>query len=293
MKKVVNFLKFRYIAVALSAGLLALFIAGTAMSGGFNLGIDFVGGMKIIAQFKEGISEKDIRETLSDFNPQVQQIGGGGQNEYIISTKLNDSSSENSEVDTLKKVLQSRYPETKFLSEEAVGSAIGDILKTSAIKLFCVALVFMSIYLIFRFELKYAFAVMLSLAHDMLLTFFFIGFTGTEMNIPVVAAILTIFGYSVNDTIVIFDRIRENVRFETKQTFFEIINKSITQSLRRTLLTSLTTLFAAATLYFIGGKVLNDFAKVLIFGIIVGTYSSVYIASPLIVVWEKRANRKK
>ena len=293
MKKVVNFLKYKYIAAAFSAGLFVLFIIGTVILGGFNFGIDFVGGIKIIAQFEEGVSEKEIRDVLSDFNPQVQQIGGGNQNDYIISTKLNDPRNENNEVDTLKKVLHSRYAETKFLSEEAVGSAIGDILKTSALKLMGIALIFMAIYLIFRFELKYAFSVMVSLIHDMVLTFLFIGFTGTEINIPVVAALLTIFGYTVNDKIVVFDRIRENVQFETKLTFLDLINKSISQSMSRTLLTSLTTLFAAATLYFIGGKVLNDFAKVLIFGIIIGTYSSIYIASPLLVVWEKIAGRKK
>ncbi|MCL2025620.1 MAG: protein translocase subunit SecF [Leptospirales bacterium] len=289
----VNFLKYRYIATALSVGLLTLFIAGTAKRGGFNLGIDFVGGVKIIAQFEEGISEKEIREVLFDFSPQIQQIGGGSQNEYIISTKLDDPLNENSGADNLKKVLLSHYAKTKFLSEETVGSAIGDILRASAIKLFCIALIFMSIYVIFRFELKYAFGVIASLVHAVILTFLFVGFTGTEVNIPVVAALLTVFGYVVNDTIVIFDRIRENVQFETKHTFFELINKSITQSIRRCLLISSTTLFAASSLYFIGGNVLNDFAKVLVFGVIIGTYSSIFIASPLIVVWEKIAVRKK
>ena len=293
MKKVVNFLKFRYIAAALSAGILVLFLLGTAMRGGLNFGIDFAGGIKIIAQFKEGISEKDIRETLSGFNPQIQQIGSSGQNEYIISTKLNDPLSENVELDNLKKNLHSKYEDTKFLSEETVGSAIGDVLKASAIKIFVIALFFMGVYLVFRFELKYAFGVMVSLIHDMALTFFFIGFTGIEINIPIVAAIMAVFGYSTNDTIVVFDRIRENVRFETKQTFFEIINKSITQSISRTLLTSCSTLFAILTLFFIGGNVLHDFTKVLILGIIIGTYSSIYIASPLILVWEKISNRKK
>jgi preprotein translocase subunit SecF len=289
LKRVINFLKLKYIAFALSVLLLAVFIAGTVMRGGMNMGIDFVGGVKFIVQFDAAVSEKEIRESLSG-NLQIQQIGGESQNEYIISSKL---TAENDSGGDVKKNLIEKYPQIKFLSEETVGSTIGDILKTSALKLFIVALIAMAVYLTFRFELKYAFGVMLSLMHDMILTFFFIGFTGTELNTPVVAALLTLFGYTVNDTIVVFDRIRENVQDQNRQTFSEVINKSISQSMSRTLLTSLTTLFAVTMLYFLGGRVLNDFAKVLIFGIVVGTYSSIYVASPLIVAWEKFSNRKK
>ena len=293
MKRVIDFLKYRYIAFGLSGILFVLFMAVTISKGGLNMGVDFVGGVKIIAQFEKSVSEKDIRGAFSNSTPLVQQIGEPELNEFIVSTKLAGGENESKEgLQEVKQSLSDKFPNVKFLNEENVGPTIGNILKRSAIKLFLVAIILMSIYLSFRFEFKYAVGAMLALLHDITLSLVFIGFTGTEMNIPVVAALLTIFGYSVNDTIVIFDRIRENAQVRSKQTFLEVINKSISQSLSRTLLTSLTTLFSVTALYFLGGEVLNDFAKVLLFGIAIGTYSSVYIASPLLVFWEKMTGRK-
>ncbi len=292
MKRVINFLKFRYIAIGMSALLFIVFVSGTVVQGGFNFGIDFVGGVKIIAKFEQGVKEKDIRNALVKYNPLVQQIGEDSLNEYIVSTKLKagDKGSD-SGLEDVKKTLSGAFSKIEFLSEENVGPAIGDILKRDAIKLFMVAMILMTIYLSFRFEFKYSVGAMAALVHDIGLSVAFIGFSGVEMNIPVVAALLTIFGYSVNDTIVIFDRIRENVQIKAKMTFLDTINKGISQSINRTLLTSLTTLFAVLALYLIGGAVLNEFAMVLLFGIFVGTYSSLYVASPILVAWEKRFSK--
>ncbi len=293
MKRVIEFLKYKYIAFGLSFILFVGFTAGTIVNGGLNFGIDFVGGIKIIAKFDKGISEGKIRSALTDVNPLVQQIGDIEKNEYIVSTKLSDKKNSSKEgLDEMKKSLSAVFSNIQFMSEENVGPAIGDFLKRSAIKLFLVALILMAIYLSFRFEFKYSVGALAALVHDIGLTIVFCGFAGVEINIPVVAAILTIFGYSINDTIVIFDRIRENIQIKSKQTFFDVINRSISQSLSRTLLTSLTTLFSVLALYFLGGEVLNDFAKVLLFGIFVGTYSSVYIASPVLVGWENFRARK-
>ncbi len=294
MKRILNFLKFRYIAFGLSAFLIVLFSAGTVMKGGMNMGIDFVGGVKLIAHFPVEVSENDIRNSFEDFefSPSIQQIGEKSEHEFIISTKLSGEETSHS-LQEVKKILQDKYPEISFLSEENVGPAIGDLLKESALKLFLVAMLMMTIYLTFRFELKYGIAAMIALLHDVLLCFLLVGFTGMEMNIPVVAAILTVFGYSINDTIVVFDRIRENTKGQTNLNFIEIINKSITQSISRTLITSLTTMFAVAALFVMGGKVLHDFAAVLLFGIIIGTYSTMYLASPFLLILEKIKNRKK
>ncbi len=287
MKRIIHFQKYRYIAFAFSFILLVLFVGGSVIRGGINMGVDFVGGMKIIAQFEEKADEASIREALSDYNPMVQQIGQDEKNEYIISTKLGATKNRETGAETLRKVLQEKFGEVTFLSVENVGPAIGQFLRKSAIQLFLVALILMTIYLTFRFELKYSAGAMAALVHDLGLTVAFCGFAGVEINIPVIAALLTIFGYSVNDTIVIFDRVRENVYMKTTQAFRETINLSITQSISRTLLTSLTTLFAVLALYLIGGEGLNDFALVLLFGIFVGTYSSVYIASPVIDKWDQ------
>ena len=170
---------------------------------------------------------------------------------------------------------------------ETVGPAIGKFLRESAIKLFAVAMILITFYLTFRFEFKYSVGAMAALIHDLAFSVAFCGVAGIEINIPVIAAFLTIFGYSVNDTIVIFDRIRENVEVKLKTTFLDVINKSISQSFTRTMLTSLTTFFAILAFYILGGDVINDFALVLLFGVFIGTYSSIYIASPVLLGWEK------
>ena len=188
--------------------------------------------------------------------------------------------------DLLKAKIKEKYGNVKIQSEETVGPAIGDYLRKSAWKLTLMAVLLMSIYLAFRFEVKYAVGGMVCLFHDMAMSIAFIGITGIEMNIQTLAALLTLYGYSINDTIVIFDRIRETDELRAKITFEEVMNRAITQTISRTLLTGVTTLFAVMMLFFFGGEVLHDFAFVLFFGILIGTYSSIYIASPSVLWWE-------
>ncbi len=294
MEKIYNFLKYRFIAIGITVTLIIIFITISIVKGGHVLGIDFVGGIRIIAKFDSGVNESKIREGLAHFDPTVQQIGKSERNEYIVSTKLLTKELDSKkDLDTLRKDISEKFKNVEFLSEENVGPAIGDYLKKSAIKLFIIANLMMALYLAFRFELKYSIGAMVALYHDLILTVAFCGVAGVELNIPVIAALLTIFGYSVNDTIIIFDRIRENVQKHTKQSIIEVIDKSISQTLSRTILTVLTTLFSVLSLYFLGGKVVNDFALVLLFGITTGTFSSIYVASPVVVMWENMQNRKK
>ena len=332
MKRIIGFLQYRVIAISISVGLILVFTVVTAIKGGLKMGIDFAGGVKIIAKFEKGVDESQIRDALTGFNPLVQQIGSADKNEYIISTKLSDKKKikvkpktekdinkkvekplnsqkdllkgklnkkkdvtpvkrelkeEHDEVKEIRDVLNGKFSKVKFLSVENVGPAIGDFLKKSAIKLFLICIVLMVLYLTFRFEFKYSVGAIAALVHDIFFCTVFCGLANIEINIPVIAALLTTFGYSVNDTIVIFDRVRENVQYESKQTYIDVINKSVSQSLSRTLLTSLTTLFMVFALYLIGGKVLNDFALVLLVGIFIGTYSSIYVASPVLLAWER------
>ncbi len=425
-ERIIPFLKYRYIAYATSLSLFVLFIVLSIPRGGLMLGVDFVGGLKIIAKFEKGVDENGIRQALKAYNPLVQQIGETESNEYIISTKLSGESvytvedriaegiegafkgatiqrdpalivslgggvdegsfrarlapmdavaqrigdagsneyivyerdtkgiKSNYDIEEVETALRGAYPELQVLtgvalavsfrpgtdeksigdlvntfgaravrsehrekpvylvyrvivdeaeritailtrvfksvevmSVENVGPAIGNFLRRSAIKLFAVELILMMIYLTYRFEIRYAVGAMAALVHDVVLSVVFCGAVGVEINIPVVAAILTIFGYSINDTIVIFDRVRENTNIETRMSFREIIDRSITQSISRTLLTSLTTIFSVLALYLIGGEGLNDFALVLLFGLVVGTYSTLYIASPVVLSWEQ------
>lgn len=300
MEKIIHFTKYRFIAFGLSAVMIIGFFAGSYFKGGLNFGIDFVGGYKLIVKFEDkSANEATIRSALKDFSPTVQQIGESEKNEYIISTKIENKISEAapgtaaiSKFDMLKNTLNEKFKNVKIESEENVGPAIGDFLKKSAWKLSIIAVIMMSLYLAFRFEVKFAVGAMAALLHDILATVAFCGVAGIEINIPVIAALLTIFGYSVNDTIVVFDRIRETNELKAKETFAELIDKAITQTLTRTILTSLTTLFGVLALYFIGGEVLHDFALVLLFGIAVGTYSSIYMASPVVLAWEKWRSKK-
>jgi preprotein translocase subunit SecF len=298
LEKTINFLKYKYIALAASWIFIITLTAGTIFTGGFNYGIDFVGGYKIIAKFQDSsVNEGSIRKALSDFNPTVQKIGEESKNQFIITTKLEDtaaaavkgSSDQTSytKYDLLKKTLSEKFAGVSIASEETVGPAIGEYLRKSAWKLTLMAVVMMSIYLAFRFEVKYAVGGMVCLFHDMAMSIAFCGIMGIEINIQVLAALLTLYGYSINDTIVIFDRIRETDQLRAKTTFDDVINKAITQTLTRTLLTGVTTLFAVLVLFLIGGEALHDFSFVLLFGIIIGTYSSIYIASPAVLWWEK------
>lgn len=294
MERTIGFLKYRSIAIGISIAMFIFFTVFTFLNNGFNLGIDFVGGVKIIAKFEKDVDILKIRNVLIDNKTQalVQQIGKEEQNEFIIATKLsNKSKSAEENSIQLKKICLTNFKNVKILGVETVGPAIGEFLKKSAIKLFFITLILITVYLSFRFEFKYSIGAIAAIIHDIAITIVFCGVMNVEVSIPVIAALLTIFGYSVNDTIVIFDRIRENVQIKSKQTFIEVINKSISQSITRTLLTSLTTLFAVLALYLLGGDVINDFALVLLFGIFVGTYSSIYIASPTILFWEKFSSK--
>ncbi len=293
-EKIINFLKFRYVAFGVSIALAIIFIAAAYLKGGYVFGIDFIGGVKVIAQFDKNTDSAKIRNAFSKSNisAQIQQVGEEEKNEYIIVTKLlvKEESSEKS-FEILKNVLIKEFPGVSILSTETVGPAIGALMKKSAVYSMILALLLMVVYLAFRFEFKYSVGVLIAVLHDVLLCALFCGIAGVEMSTSVVAAILTIFGFSVNDTIVIFDRVRENMQVKSKQSFIDIINKSITQTLSRTFITSLTVFFTVLSLYIFGGEVLSDFALVLLFGLIVGTYSTIYIASPVVITWERLTSK--
>ncbi len=290
MKRNIPFLRFRFIAYIVSLAMFIIFLSVTIPRGGLNWGIDFVGGIKLRAQFAEGVTAGDIRSKLQDngINASVQAIGVEEKNAYVISTKLlTEDLDADKSFDQLWTVVSTSFPGVNQLGLDSVGPTIGEYLKKSAIRLSVIAVVLMMVYLAFRFELMYSLGAMAALFHDLLLALLFCGLMQVEINTSVIAALLTIFGYSVNDTIVIFDRIRENVENETSPIFSDVINIGISQSISRTLLTSLTTLFAVLALYLLGGDTINDFALVLLFGVLVGTYSSIYVASPVVLFFNK------
>jgi len=305
LEKTIDFLKYRHIAIGAYWVVIIVLGIGTFVKGGFNYGIDFVGGHKVIAKFQDSpdspVNEGVIRKALSEFDVTVQQVGDESKKTYIIITKLeeaaagteqNNDKSVISKIELLKKALSEKFSGVSIESEETVGPAIGDYLRKAAWKMLLLAVAMMSIYLAVRFDTKFAVGGMVALMHDMIMSIVFCGFIGVEIDIQVLAALLTLYGYSINDTIVIFDRIRETNRLDSKVTFTEVINKAITQTMSRTILTGVTTLYVVLALYFFGGETLRDFSLVLIVGVIIGPYSSIFIASPVVYGWEKLVEKK-
>jgi len=277
----------------------------------FKKGIDFAGGVKIEAETNDQVSIDNLRSAFDQIKipASVQSAGKGienlarievgGQEITDLETRLvtdqefKKADSDQNTVSYLKFLLarainSNNPPELKFVNSDFVGPTVGDYLQKSAVKLLFVTLLLIIIYIILTFKrFAFAFGAMIALIHDLLMTLGFIAIFQVPLSIPVVAALLTILGYSINDTIIIFDRIRENSRGEEGTDFEGIINKSINDSLSRTINTSLTTILAVTAIYIFGGEGLSDMALVMIVGIIIGTYSSSFIASPLLWVWHR------
>ncbi|MFP4417626.1 MAG: protein translocase subunit SecF [Chitinispirillaceae bacterium] len=265
---------------------------------GPNLSIDFVGGTVLQLQFENPISDDlgQIRSIIDDLGfgmPEVKTIGAREDNELQITTKRQ---AEGTMVgDEIKAALNENYGENPFSlrREENVGPRIGGELQQKAFLAILLSLIAIVIYIGFRFHLPFGIAAIVALFHDVIITIGVFSVTNAELSLPIIAALLTIVGYSLNDTIVVFDRIRENMATggRNKKSFEEIVNTSINQCLSRTVMTSLTTFFVVVTVYgffFTSGDVLKYFAGALMAGVLVGTYSSIYVASPFLVLWNKK-----
>lgn len=272
-------LAFLFSGLVITIGVISLFIRGEA-----NLGIDFTGGSLVQLKFEQRVSTEVLRAHLSeiDLGKSIIQLFDDGRGTIIRAS--GDVGKEI--IDKLGGV----FLENRFEVErrEMVGPTMGKDLRRNAILALLFALVSILIYISCRFEFKFAVASIIALFHDVLITVGLFSLTGRELSMPVFAALLTIVGYSLNDTIVVFDRIRENIKFMPRENYQTIINSSINQTLSRTLLTSLTTFIVVLLLYLLGGIVIRDFAFALIVGIIVGTYSSIFVASPILVEWQSK-----
>lgn len=261
------------------AGLISLGVRGEK-----NFGIDFAGGSIQEFRFAKPVSADRVREALKEINLQNSLIQQYEDKRDILIRTFADTS------DQIINKFKTDFADNDFqiLRMEKVGPAVGkDLTKKTVYALFF-ALIGICIYVSFRFEFRFAVAAIAALFHDVLVSAGALSLTGREFSVSVIAALLTIVGYSVNDTIVIFDRIREDLRLMRKNTYQEIINASINQTLSRTLLTSLTTFLVVLALYFFGGAVINDFAFVLLVGIIAGSYSTIFVAAPMLVDWRKQ-----
>ncbi len=290
----INFVskKMRRGAFIISGTLLIIGIIAFFISGGLKLGIDFAGGAIVQYKFDARPDLDRIRGELKDIgfgNSIIQNYGS--KNEILI--KIVDEK----KLDELKENFEALYgDEMHYQRDEVVGPSIGKDLKRQAFWAVLWSLIGILIYVSWRFEFKYSIGAIIALTHDVLLTLAAFVLFGYEFTIPALAAILTIIGYSLNDTIVVFDRIREYMNIERPRTdkhYESVVNKAINHSLSRTVITSLTTLFVVVILFFFGGEVLKSFSFALLFGVVVGTYSSVFIASPVLIEAHLRVGKKR
>jgi preprotein translocase subunit SecF len=289
----INFIGFRNKTFIFSTILVLLGFLGFVMVwlGKANESVDFTGGTQIQIEFGEQVSTGDLRKAL---------IGGGiddihiqevsGTRGFLIKTKLSDTEKEKIE-DKVSTILKNELKGKKFqvLSSNMVGATVGKTLKRNAIVAVVVSFVCIIIYIAWRFNFIFGVAATIATFHDVLALLGFFYVFGREMNILFITALLTIAGYSLTDTVVVFDRIRENmVKMKSKADLADVINRSINEVLSRTLITSLTTLIAIGAILVFGGMVLFDFSFALFVGVLVGTYSSIFVASPLIFLWRSR-----
>lgn len=256
---------------------------------GLNYGIDFRGGTLVQIQFSQSPDLSEIRSILTKTaigSYALQSFGGDADNEVLITvagTGENESLSDQGIAQRIEAALADTFPGMTVRRVERVGPKVGGELKVKAFQAVLFALAAILVYVWIRFQWRFGVAAVVALLHDVVIVLGAFVFTQKEITLPVVAAVLTVAGYSINDTIVILDRVRDNVRKFQKKPLFDILNDSVNQTLSRTLLTSGTTLFVVLSLYFFGGEIINDFAFALLIGVLVGTYSSVFVASPLVL----------
>ena len=299
-----NFMKLATVTRFFSLIFLLIGFTSLILNKGPKLSIDFKGGTMIAVSFTESIEIDRLRASIKKINIDGQELDlSKSEIKYFgdksnISVRL--SSIENEPEKFIQKFIQKlielfpeKIPDNKenfILAIEKVGPKIGAELSSDAIMAILSALALILIYISARFEFKFAIGAIAALAHDILITLGIFSILGYEISLAVIAAFLTIVGYSLNDTIVIFDRIRENLKTLNRESILQTVNKSINESLSRTMVTSLTTLFVVLILYFFGGEVIHYFSFALIIGVLVGTYSSIFVAS-LIVVYMQPKNK--
>jgi preprotein translocase subunit SecF len=275
----IDFMGKRRFTMILSAVLLAVSL-GALLTKGLNFGIDFTGGTLIEVGYPEAVELEDIRSALADGgfgNPQVQHFGSSREVLVRIAPQADKNSVELSE--NAMDVLRQQNAAMEMRRVEFVGPQVGEELTEQGALAMIYALVGILIYIMVRFQWRFAPGAVAALIHDVLIIIGFFALFQIDFNLTVLAALLAVIGYSLNDTIVVFDRIRENFRRMRKGTPVEIINSSINQTFSRTLMTSITTLLVLISLFVFGGEVIHTFSLALILGVVVGTYSSIYIAS--------------
>lgn len=290
-----DFVGKKNIAVMFSAALIVIGLLSLLIKGGPNYGIDFAGGTLVQVKFTQTTKALEIKDALQglDLGSLVVQQFGEDADEFLIRAQ-NTSAELEGLSQTISTALESKYGtgSVEVRRAEMVGPQVGKDLREKGLMAILYAMVGILAYVTWRFEFRFAVGAILALVHDVLITLGAFSLFNMEIDLPVIAAFLAIIGYSLNDTIIVYDRIRENMAKHGKDGLVKIINRSINETLSRTILTSGTTMLVVAALFLFGGGVIHTFAFALLVGILIGTYSSVFVASPLLIFWDERKKDK-
>lgn len=285
----IDFMGIKKFAFGFSAVLLALGLFGTfqAFRGAANMGIDLAGGTSIQMKFQKPVAMDRVREVLvAAGHGEASLQGVPGENILIVKVRGREKE-EKMVGDAVVSLVRQTFPDNPLTVESVseIGPAIGRKLRTDAVLALSVAALAIIVYLAWRFEFKFGVAAAIATMHDVVALVGIFYLLNREMDLLFITALLTIAGYSLTDTVVVFDRIRENIRLRKAQTFSATINLSVNEVLSRTIITSLTVFLTCLALLFFGGVVLREFALALTIGVIVGTYSSIFVASPIVAIW--------
>jgi len=294
----IDFLGKRYIAFVVSGILSIIGIVAIVQiaTGRANLGIDFAGGTSIQFKFEKPVVLHNIRLALEegglkDFD--LQDLPS--ENKILIRVKKSDQKLGQI-AQNVENILQQKLPDNKYVvdSTTEIGPKVGGRLRADAAKAVAVAVIGILVYVAFRFQFNFGVGATIATFHDVLAVLGIFFLLGKEINLILITALLTIAGYSLTDTVVVFDRIRENLKMKQRESVQAVMNLSINEVLSRTIITSATVLLTSLALFFFGGEVLHDFSLAMIMGVVVGTYSSIFVASPVVLLWGgKRPFAKK
>jgi len=290
-----NFIRWRWHALALSALVIAAGLAVIISRGGMPMGIDFSGGTIVVVKFDQAVSEQQVRSAVDPIAGEevVQQYGEAGDNQWLIRLAQVQTSEQGTNLEVgsqqiLDALTKAGLPTYEILSREIVGPVIGADLQRRGVYATLASILAITVYIGFRFRFSFAIGAIAATFHDIIVTLAFLVFFGYDLSLNIVAALLTITGYSVNDTIVIFDRVRENMRSMRKESLEQVVNTSVNQTLSRTIITAGTTFLSVLSLYVFGGEVLRGFAFTMLVGIVSGTYSTIFIASAIAILLSKK-----
>ena len=287
----IDFLSYKRLAAVISGLLILAGVASIVGHKGLKYGIDFKGGTNVQIQFSTAPDLDQLRQLFAEKDMEnivLQTFGDPADKEVLLGLPTGSPLGTGEKLTSeLRKILLPQYPKLEIRRIETIGPKVGDELKLSAVQAILIALGLVLLYITIRFQWRQGVSAIAALVHDVLVVIGMFSIFDKEFSLTVVAALLTVVGYSLNDTIVVFDRIRENQGKYRKKAFEETINLSITETLSRTLITSGTTLLVVLTLFLLGGEIIHDFAFALLVGVLIGTYSSIYVASTVAVLLTK------